>query len=94
MALAVHELGTNATKHGSLSRPDGWVELSWRELDENAVRLVWREYGGPGRPFKPGTGFGTQLLTRLFSGATMGEAQLDFTETGLVWQAQIPLMAT
>ena len=90
VALAVHELGTNATKYGSLSVTDGWVELSWSEAEEGSICLEWREHGGPRRSSQLGNGFGTQLLTRLFSGATMGEANLCFGETGLIWQARIP----
>jgi two-component sensor histidine kinase len=92
VALAVHELGTNATKYGSLSLPEGRVELSWRELGTDAVSLIWREYGGRTQPATEGSGFGTQLLTRLFSAATMGEAHLEFTEDGLQWHARIPLV--
>lgn len=91
VALAVHELGTNATKYGSLSRPEGWVELSWTESSDGHVSLTWREYGGPVGPVQMGNGFGTQLLTRLFCSATMGEAELTFDEAGLLWKARVPL---
>jgi PAS domain S-box-containing protein len=91
VALAVHELGTNAAKYGSLSQPDGWVELSWAVSEAGYVDIAWREHGGPDRPSQPGKGFGTQLLTRLFSSATMGQAELSFTETGLLWQARVPV---
>lgn len=93
VALAVHELGTNATKYGSLSQPEGWVELSWVEDDEGHVSLTWREHGGPVGTAQSGNGFGTKLLTRLFSSATGGEAELTFTEAGLLWKARLPLNA-
>jgi PAS domain S-box-containing protein len=90
IALAAHELGTNATKYGSLSVPEGRVRLSWIRGEDGFVTLVWHEEGGPHPRSEHGKGFGTQLLTRLFAGATMGEANLTFTETGLLWQARFP----
>lgn len=93
IALAIHELGTNATKYGSLSVPDGRVDLEWCMDNDGFVSLTWREEGGPRPETEPGKGFGTQLLTRLFGGATMGEAKLVFTETGLLWRARFPTNA-
>lgn len=90
VALAVHELGTNATKYGSLSRPEGRVELSWSIADDGNVALIWREQGGPKLSAVPGNGFGTQLLTRIFCFATMGEAELAYADAGLLWRARIP----
>jgi two-component sensor histidine kinase len=90
IALAVHELGTNATKYGSLSVPEGRVRLSWNSDEDGFVTLIWHEDGGPRPQAQQGQGFGTQLLTRLFVGATMGEANLTFSETGLLWQARFP----
>jgi two-component sensor histidine kinase len=51
LAMAVHELATNAVKHGALSVPDGRLSVTWR-LDGEALRLRWEETGGPraGRP--------------------------------------------
>ena len=66
LMLALHELATNAVKHGALSRPGGRVAVSCRpDLDGGAVGLSWAETGGPavpGPPTRPG--FGTRLLQR------------------------------
>jgi two-component sensor histidine kinase len=64
LALALHELATNAAKHGALSRPEGRVALRWRQDEEAMVTLEWSEGGGP--PVRqPGRrGFGTRLLER------------------------------
>lgn len=93
IALAVHELGTNATKYGSLSVPEGRVRLSWNRREDGFVTLVWHEEGGPRPESGRGKGFGTQLLTRVFAAATNGEATLTLTETGLFWQASFPTIA-
>ncbi len=92
IALAVHELGTNAAKYGSLSVPEGTVELSWSIAGGDVV-ICWRETGGPGAtqdsPSKPG--FGSELLTRIFAAATNGEATIALEPAGLEWHARIPL---
>ncbi|GAA0586676.1 hypothetical protein GCM10009416_26480 [Craurococcus roseus] len=65
LVLALHELATNAAKHGALSRPGGRVKLSCRTEPDGAAGLSWVERGGPpvsGPPARPG--FGTRLLER------------------------------
>ena len=48
VGLVLHELATNAVKHGALSGPSGRVEVTWR-LEGDSLRLEWRESGGPAR---------------------------------------------
>ncbi|MBL6080817.1 sensor histidine kinase [Belnapia sp. T18] len=71
LALALHELATNAIKYGALSRPEGRAEVTWVRLGGDAagqdalVELTWAETGGPvvaGPPTQ--RGFGTRLLQR------------------------------
>ena len=64
VALALHELATNAAKYGSLSVPDGKVEIAWK-LDNTLLTLSWKECGGPTvvRPSK--AGFGTKIISSL-----------------------------
>ena len=45
-AMVVHELATNASKHGALSTPDGRVDVSW-SVEGDRLRFLWREEGGP-----------------------------------------------
>ena len=52
VALALHELATNASKYGALSAPAGKVDIDWArepadESGERDLRLTWRESGGP-----------------------------------------------
>jgi two-component sensor histidine kinase len=48
LIMAVHELCTNAVKHGALSDPAGWVDLRWfLAPDGNRLYLLWKETGGP-----------------------------------------------
>lgn len=96
LSLAVHELGTNALKHGSLRVRDGKVAVSWAQNRPDRVRLSWRERGGPaptsGPASAPGRdgGFGLLLLTKVFEGATGGEVDMEFGRDGLRWTATIP----
>ena len=63
LTLALHELATNATKHGALSVPDGRVALNWA-VDDTRLVLVWVEEGGPlvSQPVR--TGLGARLLAK------------------------------
>jgi two-component sensor histidine kinase len=81
LALALHELATNAHKHGALSLPEGKVTLGW-ELDSGRLRILWREMGGP-QVREPGKrSFGLTLITR---GALPPphEVDVDFRPDGL-----------
>lgn len=64
LSLALHELATNAAKHGAISRPEGKLALRWAWEDATVITLHWQERGGP--PTKPPSrrGFGTRLLER------------------------------
>ena len=61
LGLALHELATNAVKHGALSKPDGLVRLTWT-LDAGRMALVWREQDGPAVMPPARRGFGSRLL--------------------------------
>ena len=96
LSLAVHELGTNALKHGSLRVRNGKVAVSWAQTRPDQVRLSWRERGGPAPTAEPAfatgrnRGFGSLLLTKVFEGATGGEVDMEFGRDGLRWTATIP----
>jgi PAS domain S-box-containing protein len=65
LVLALHELATNAAKHGALSRPGGRVEVRCAAGRGGAVSLAWGEVGGPAEPGPPARrGFGTRLIER------------------------------
>lgn len=66
LILALHELATNAVKHGALSRPGGEVEVTWSRGDDGVARFEWHESGGPAviPPTPDRRGFGMRLLER------------------------------
>jgi two-component sensor histidine kinase len=89
LSLALHELATNAAKHGALSVPDGNVALRWRRTQAGLV-LQWEEHGGP--PAAPPTrrGFGLTVIERSLAYELGGSGQLDFTPLGLRCTIRIP----
>ena len=91
LGLALHELGTNALKYGSLSVAGGAVHIDWdvENIDgKRLLRLTWSEHGGP--PAKPPSrkGFGSTLINRGVPGATVRQ---QFTGGGLVCTFEILL---
>lgn len=93
MALAVHELGTNALKYGALSRDSGSVLVRWRlDARQPDLHLVWSEHGGP--PVHPPRrrGFGTTMIERALAHQFGGTARLRFDETGLSCEIHVPLV--
>ncbi|WP_431272712.1 sensor histidine kinase [Dankookia sp. P2] len=90
LSLALHELATNAAKHGALSVADGTVTLRWRRTQSGLV-LQWAEHGGP--PAAPPTrrGFGLTVIERSLAYELGGSGRLDFTALGLRCSIRIPL---
>jgi len=105
-AMALHELATNAAKHGSLSVPAGRVEVNWRVepppggTPKGAVPpgatlvLEWTELGGPPVPGPPKRrGFGSRLIERGLAVqlGRGGTVALDFAPEGLRCRIEAPL---
>lgn len=90
LAMAMHELATNAVKHGALSAPEGRVDVEW-SVDGGRLALTWRESGGPPPPARVTRGFGARLLERGLSAELNGSVTLDFRPEGLVCRMQASL---
>jgi PAS domain S-box-containing protein len=92
LALIVHELATNALKHGALAKPNGHVRVTWNraENDPSRVKLVWSETGvdNPKAPETPG--FGATLIERSRNLPYL-DAQLQFEPTGVVSEITLNL---
>ena len=95
LAMAVHELATNATKYGALSVPDGLVRIRWRlhrkPNGERMFAFTWEESGGPPPPPDGKTGFGRVLLRRLMGSAIGGEPVIEHLPDGLRYAFECPL---
>jgi PAS domain S-box-containing protein len=93
VAMALHELATNAAKYGALSTPEGRVEVDWRRDLDRSLHIRWRESGGPPVKAPLRKGLGTALLDRALSGAIRGRTMLDWRVEGLVCELVIPAAA-
>jgi PAS domain S-box-containing protein len=89
LALALHELATNAAKHGGLSSPAGKVTLEW-ELESEALTLHWSETGGPPVAEPSSHSFGLKVITASIEQQLGGKAVFKWAPTGLQCQMMIP----
>ncbi len=80
LSLALHELCTNAVKHGALSVPTGRVHVAWSAPVDGSTTLIWEEGGGPEVRPPARKGLGTALL---LSQSEIGKADLQFHPRGL-----------
>jgi PAS domain S-box-containing protein len=78
LSLAVHELATNAVKHGALARDGGSIEIEWKESEGNTIAFAWRERVTLGNPKQVSEGFGTQVLSSVFR-----KPEIRLTPSGL-----------
>ncbi|WID94750.1 HWE histidine kinase domain-containing protein [Bosea vestrisii] len=83
MALALHELGTNAVKYGALSQDGGHVDVSWRN-EGGEFHFRWQESGGPRVTAPQRRGFGSQMIEKVLGGYLGGTARIDFAPDGIV----------
>jgi two-component system CheB/CheR fusion protein len=93
LAMALHELCTNACQHGALSTPEGSVAIAWTRTFNEPPHLVlsWRERGGP-RVSPPGQrGFGMRLLERAIRHELGGEVRLSVEGEGATCLIDVPL---
>ena len=94
IGLAVHELGTNAIKHGALSKPTGVVKIRWEQETGGGpkplLRIIWKEIGGPRVEQPERQGFGDVVLTKLVPMSLQGTASLEFEPEGVKWVLLVP----
>ncbi len=91
MCMIVHELATNALKHGALKVESGNVLVSTKILSSEHVQLSWKETDGPEVPSERSPRTGTSLLEGLVSHEMNGTISLDFKKSGLLCIIKVPL---
>ena len=91
LGLALHELATNASKHGALSGPHGKVSIRWL-LNETADKICmhWHERDGPLVAPPQRRGFGYVVIEQIVPRALNGIGTLDFAPAGLNWIFEFP----
>lgn len=91
LAMALHELATNAVRHGALSVPEGQVVLAWEETAEGGLTLRWSERGGPPpRDTAPPRGFGASVIRNTVERQLAGRVAFDWAPAGLVCTIALP----
>ncbi len=93
LALALHELLTNALKYGALSNDAGRIDLGWTIDGDSAarrIRMTWEESGGPPVSAPAAPGLGTRIVREL-AAEFGGTAEFDFRPTGLTCVIDLPL---
>ncbi|QQR38975.1 sensor histidine kinase [Devosia rhizoryzae] len=93
LGMALHELATNATRHGAFSVSDGTLALTWHVQGDELV-LNWREsVAGPLVIETGRTGFGTIVLRTMVGGALGAQVQREAHPDGVEWTFHVPLSA-
>jgi two-component sensor histidine kinase len=88
--MILHELGTNAAKHGALSVASGHVSVIW-DVRDNIFDLRWTETGGPSVEPPSSQGFGTTLIAHTVERELQGEITFAYASAGLQCRLTIPL---
>jgi PAS domain S-box-containing protein len=94
VAMVIHELATNAAKHGALSATDGKVSVSWdcTGTDRAAIlTITWRELGGSPITAPVQSGYGLSLIRDLVPHELGGAVDLRFPSDGACCKIEIPL---
>ena len=94
LSMAIHELATNASKHGSLSLRSGHVDVTWQVTRTErglTLMLTWSEREGPAPKRQRRSGFGSRLITMVIERQLNGAVQLAYTPAGLQAELTVPL---
>jgi PAS domain S-box-containing protein len=94
VSMVLHELATNAAKHGALSTPRGRVAVRWYRLqngDADALRVEWQEAGGPAVKAPPRCGYGAEIIRGLLPYELDGKVDLAFAAEGVRCRFDVPL---
>ncbi|ACA19887.1 signal transduction histidine kinase [Methylobacterium sp. 4-46] len=85
LAMALHELGTNAAKYGALSTMSGRVLIGWSVSGSKPTHLIlrWSEQGGPSVVPPTRKGFGTRLIERTLASEMRGDVDISYEPTGV-----------
>jgi len=97
LAMAIHELTTNAAKYGALSVPGGRIEIHWQPVrgdkGRSQLRIDWIEQGGPVVAVPDQRGFGSKLIEGSIAAELGGTARMTFDPEGLRCEIVIPMQA-
>jgi PAS domain S-box-containing protein len=91
LAMVLHELATNATKHGALAELGGKVRLVWHlDISAGLLRLQWTESGGPPVSTPTRRGFGSRVIEATIRSQLSGAVAWHWEKAGLICAVSIP----
>lgn len=94
VGMALHELTTNAVKHGSLAVPSGRLRVRWRIEESEAGRFLlwdWQEHGAPTASSPGRQGFGSRLLNKVLAAQAAADVDVTHGADGLQVFIRLPL---
>lgn len=95
VGMVLHELSTNAVKHGALSSDEGRIAIAWQiepgERSGDRFTISWVESGGPTLAPPTHRGFGTTVITKMAEMSLDGKTHLEYVSSGLVWRLSCPV---
>lgn len=92
LSMVLHELLTNALKHGALSTEQGRVDVDWdMDMAKDGLGIRWKETGGPMLKSSVTRGSGIDLITRTVEGDLRGRVDFAFTPGGLTCAMRLPV---
>jgi PAS domain S-box-containing protein len=83
VAVVLHELATNAARHGALSIAEGHVQVEWSQATDGRLIIRWTERNGTPVQSPTRHGFGTRVMTEMIQGQLKGEIRFDWRPEGL-----------
>jgi PAS domain S-box-containing protein len=93
LALVVHELATNAAKHGALAQPGGRLELRWWGASDDRLLFRWTESGCRRAEPPARKGFGMSIIEGAIRQQLLGALEMDWRADGLRCEIEVPLAA-
>lgn len=91
MAASLHELATNAARHGAWSNAEGYVVLSWTLSEDQRLHLRWEERQSPSSMIEFKYGFGTSMALSLLQYEAKATTTLDASPSGVRFEADLSL---
>jgi PAS domain S-box-containing protein len=93
IGMVIHELSTNAAKHGALSNQEGCIDIEWR-MDkgpsDERFSISWTERGGPSVVPPSQRGYGSTVIKDMAELTFDGQVRLNFEPSGLSWRLTCP----
>ena len=96
MGMILHELATNAAKHGAFATDAGRVDLDLAIRPSDAgemLELTWTEAAGPAVAVPERRGFGRSVLEEAGARQLKASVEIEFRPSGLVYRLRAPLAA-